>query len=320
MESDTSLKPQEVADMLKITRNMVYVLIRRGELNAYRVGNKVRVDQSDVEYYKSKNRKTSEMHHDTDTIVQNKLSRPILHEEDCIIDQTSFVICGQDLIVDILAAFLEHHPEGIRATRSYVGSYTALCALYQGEVQLATVHLWNGQTGEYNIPYVKMLLPGVQTSIIHLAQRMIGFCVAPGNPKDIRSWDDLKRGDIKIANRQKGSGTRILLDEHLKLLQVSEKTLQGYRREFPTNLTAATVVAHGGADFSVIDEKTASQIQKVDFIPLQKERYDIVVRSEDFSSPHVKAIIEIINSSEFQTTIEEVGGYDLSETGKITET
>jgi putative molybdopterin biosynthesis protein len=313
MDSE-SLKPQEVADMLKITRNMVYVLIRRGELNGYRVGNKVRVDLNEVIHYKNRNRKASG---DTGTLV---VQAPILHEEECIVEQTSFIVCGQDMLLDVLAAFLEQNPNGTRATRSYVGSYTALCALYQGEVQMAAIHLWNGETGEYNIPYVRMLMPGVHTVVVHLAQRMTGFCVAQGNPKGIRSWDDLKRGDISIANRQKGSGTRILLDEHLKLLKISEKTVPGYRREFPTNLTAATVVAHGGADYSVIDEKTAAQIQKVDFIPLQKERFDIVLRKDDMNNPYVKAVIEIINSDEFKMVIEDMGGYDLSETGKITET
>lgn len=317
MNTDTALKPQEVADMLKITRNMVYVLIRRGELNGYRVGNKVRVDLEDVESYKAQNRRASKASPNVGPAFNRGR---ILHEEDCAVDQMSFVLCGQDMLLDILSSFLEQHPQGVRATRSYVGSYTALCALYQGETKLAAIHLWNGQTGEYNLPYVRMLMPGIHATVIHLAWRTAGFCVARGNPKGISSWDDLKRDDLRITNRQRGSGTRILLDEHLKLLQVSGKKLPGYQREFPTNLTAATVVAHGGADLSIIDEKTASQIQKVDFIPLQKERLDLVIRNEDLSDPRINAVLEIINSSDFKTVVENIGGYDLAKTGMITET
>lgn len=321
MESNTSLKPQEVADMLKITRNMVYRMIRRGELQGYRVGNKVRVDLEDVEAYKKLNKKTkmSEMRSDVSPAAGEDEKMPLLHQEDCLIEKSDFVICGQDVILDVLTDFLMRHPHGVVPQRSYAGSYTGLCALYRDDVQVAAVHLWNGETGEYNLPYVKMLMPGVHAAVIRLASRRQGFCVIQGNPKSISKWEDLKRGGLTIANRQKGSATRILLDEHLKQLNIPENSLPGYRRELPTNLIAASIVARGGADVALCDEKTASQVQNVEFIPLQTEQFDLVMRQENLERQPFNAMLEIIRSSEFKEIISGIGGYDLTETGKMIE-
>ncbi len=320
MDNNTSLKPQEVADMLKITRNMVYRLIRRGELNGYRVGNNVRVDLKDVEEYKNSTKHFKKPISETQEDLPDNSSDPrlsMLYYGNNLLDGKQFVICGQDTILDVLIAFLERRISGFIPQRSYAGSYSGLCALYQGTVQVASTHIWNGEKNEYNIPYIKTLLPGLPTLVITLATRMQGYCVAKGNPKAIKNWDDLKRNDIVIANRQRGSATRILLDEHLRLLSASAAKLQGYRREFPTTLMAACTVAKGGADFSISDERTARQVQNVDFVPLQKERLDLVMREDVSDTSPYHTIIEIIQSSEFKTVIEGIGGYDLSELGKI---
>jgi len=117
---------------------------------------------------------------------------------------------------------------------------------------------------------LKECFPGTPTVIIRLASRMQGFYVAKGNPKNIKDWNDLKRSDITIINREKGSGTRILLDEHLRKMGISGKSINGYIRESPTHLTVASTVARGGADFGMGNEKACLQVQGIDFIPYTK--------------------------------------------------
>ena len=221
-------------------------------------------------------------------------------------------------MLDILSRYLQYHAKGIQALRSYTGSYNGLYALYHGNVQIATAHLWDGETGQYNIPYVKRMLPGIPAIIVHLANRMQGIYVAKGNPKGIKGLEDLKRPGITIINREKGSGTRILLDEHLKKLGISANSIAGYERECFSHLAVASTVARGEADFAIGNEKTSQQVNGIDFIPLQTESYDLVIKKEDIDKPHFQAVLQILRSEEFKLELEGIGGYDLKDLGKIT--
>ena len=310
-ELQTALTPQEVADMLKISKNMVYELIKRKELNGYRVGNKLRVDYNDVKTYIDSSKTAN-----TETTAAQKRN-PLLSEYAPV--ENGFIICGKDLALDILSRRLEeYHPEQ-RILRSYIGSYNGLYSLYNDEVQLAAAHLWDGETGEYNKSYIRSLLPGTAAVITNLAYRVQGFYVLKGNPKNIHTWEDLKRPDISIANREKGSGTRILLDEHLRLMDIQGEQIKGYSRVCLTHLAAAAVVARGGADVALGIEKTAMQVGKVEFIPLQKERYDLVFKKQYYNDFLYQAASDIIRSPEFRIELQSIGGYDVSETGTVSD-
>ena len=310
MKDNSALTPQEVADILKIAKNTVYELIKRGELNAYRVGKKVRVDTKDVEEYKS--RKST-----SPSGIPRDESRTSASPQEEYLRNSGFVICGQDVLLDILSRYLQLHPNGVQALRSYVGSYNGLYALYQGSVQIATAHLWDGDTGQYNIPFVRRMLPGVPAVIIHLAHRLQGFYVAKGNPKGIKGWEDLKRRDITLINREKGSGTRVLLDEHLRKLGIPSGSIKGYERESTSHLAIASTVARGGADIGIGNEKSGLQVKGIDFLPLQTERYELVMKKEDLGKAPFQAVIEILRSQEFRMELEGIGGYDLTEIGKV---
>ncbi len=313
MNDNSALTPQEVADILKIAKNTVYELIKRGELNSYRVGKKVRVDIKDVEEYKNR---TKSMKSNHAGITQNNIRlNPFLEEE--LPRSSGFVICGQDLLLDILSRYLQLHPNGVQALRSYIGSYDGLYALYHGNVQMATAHLWDGDTGQYNIPFVRRMLPGIPAVIIHLACRLQGFYVQKGNPKSIKGWEDLKRKDITIINREKGSGTRVLLDEHLRKLGIPTRTIKGYERESTSHLAIASTVSRGGADLGIGNEKSAQQVKGIDFIPLQTERYELIIKKEDIEKAPFQAVLEILRSQELKMELEGIGGYDLSEIGKL---
>lgn len=311
MDNNNALTTQEVADMLKIAKNTVYELIKRGEINSYRVGRKVRFTLSDVEAYISRSKSIQPQSHPREELSTNNSlsnSKP---------GSNGFVICGQDLMLDVLSNYMERHPNGVKALRAYSGSYSNLIALYEGKVQVASSHLWDGDTGEYNVPYVKRLLPGIPAVIINLTYRTQGFYVAKGNPKNINTWKDLKLPDITIINREKGAGSRVLLDEQLRLLGIYGSSIKGYDRETQSHLTVASTVARGGADVALGNEKIARQVDGIDFIPLQKERYDLVVKKEAMGTPPVQAMLEILRSEEFKTEFKGIGGYDISEMGRI---
>jgi putative molybdopterin biosynthesis protein len=313
MDKNTVLTTQEVADMLKIAKNTVYELIKRGELNSYKVGRKVRFSLGDVEEYitRSKN-------------IKNGLIAEALKGLKPADTQTStdsygkgFVICGQDLMLDVLTNYLESYNIGVPALRSYIGSYSSLTALYNGTVQVASAHLWDGDTGQYNVPFVRRLIPGIPAVIIHLTCRVQGFYVATGNPKSIRTWSDLNRPDVTMINREKGAGSRVLLDEHLRLLGIPGSSVKGYSNETQSHLAVASTVARGEADVAVGSEKIACQVNGIEFIPLQKERYELVVKKEDLMSAPIQAILEILRSKRFKDEFRDIGGYDTSEMGSI---
>lgn len=325
MNNTNSLTPQEVANILNIAKNTVYELIKRGELNAYKVGRKVRVEPKDVEDYinkgKSKTGPINTTHDNINSpiIIENQLNSFSSQNISSVNMQpnSNLVICGQDIILDILSSHLEYHLKGIPVLRSYSGSYNGLYSLYQGTAQLATAHLWDGDTGEYNIPFVRRIIPGIPCVIIRLITRMQGFYVKNGNPKKITDWRDLKRSDITIINREKGSGTRVLLDEHLRLMGIYGSSIKGYNHESVSHFAVASIVAMGGADLSLGTEKVASQVQGVDFIPLQEEQYDLVIKKEDLSKPQFQAILKILRSDEFKMEIQGIGNHDISQMGTI---
>lgn len=303
MKDDSTLTPLEVAEMLKITKNTVYELIKRGELNGYKVGKKIRIDMKDVEEYKSSTKNNKP---ENNPITRSQIS-----------DSNTFIISGQDIMLDIMTRHLERYSKGFHALRSYEGSYNGLYELYQGRVQIATAHLWDGDTGEYNVPYVKRMLPGVPAIIVHLAKRMQGFYIAKGNPKNIKDWEDFKRSDITIVNREKGSGTRVLLDEHLRKLGINPLSINGYDKEYSSHLGIASAVSRGDADIGLGNEKSGLQVMDVDFIPLQQEKYELIIKKEDLHKPNYQAILHVINSKEFKMELQGIGGYDLTEIGKI---
>ena len=311
MSTNSSLTPQEVADMLKIANTTVYELIKRGDLNAYRIGNKMRIELDEIEDYKNRKKGVKPS---IQSLSPNVESAELQNDSS---SYSGFVICGQDIMLDILSRYIETHRFGTRVLRSYIGSYNGLYAMYMKGASIATAHLWDMETNSYNLPYIKRLLPGVPVVVVHLAKRMQGFYVLKGNPKNIKEWSDLARSDISIINREKGCGTRVLLDEHMKNLKIPSSKINGYQRECLSHLAAASTIARGGADVSVGNEKAAMQVQGIDFIPIQQERYEMVIRKEDLDKPQVKAILEILNSDIFRYEISGIGGYDIEEMGKI---
>lgn len=306
MTETVSYTPEEVAKILKISRFTVYEMIKRGDLAAYRIGRKVRVEAPDLDIY-IKNSKSGSMAASASE-AKPSVAAPA---------QDSIILCGQDGILDILARHLgKEIPHG-RFLRNYIGSIDGLLALYHGTANAVTAHLWDGDTDTYNAPYVRRFLPGHRALIINLAYRMEGFYVHKGNPKNIMTWEDLTLPSVRLVNRERGSGARVLLDEKLRMHKISHDSIAGYEHEEMSHLAVASSVARGEGDVGVGIEKVALQVQDIDFVPLQKERYDLIIRREDTEKMQFQVLLSILRSQNFRNEVQGVGGYDLTHTGQI---
>jgi putative molybdopterin biosynthesis protein len=230
---------------------------------------------------------------------------------------SALIMCGQDMCLDLIVNKVAGM--GVPVLRSYAGCYNSLYALYHGRVTMASCHLWDAQTDTYNYPFIPRLLPGLSAGVLRLAGRMQGLYVKKGNPRGIRDWKDLARPDVRFINREKGCGTRVLLDQKLKLLGLCAADIAGYARESSSHLVCANTVARGGADAGCGCERGAENFPGLDFVPLQLEWYDFVFRLADRDTPAARAILPYVCSAEFRQDLEVMGGYDVSQTGRYEE-
>jgi len=225
-----------------------------------------------------------------------------------------FIAASHDLALDLLASQLRYKRPEIVVQITYAGSLSGLISLREGRADVAGIHLLDEETGKYNYPYVKRIFPGVEMIIVHFIYRIQGLMVAEGNPKQIKGLEDLRRPDITMVNRQKGSGTRVLLDLKLQEMGISPGDRKGYQHELDTHLAVASSIASGMADVGLGIEAAALSYG-LDFLPLFKERYDLVMASEKYHSEPVSALLEVLGGDEFRETVTKMGGYDASETG-----
>ena len=201
--------------------------------------------------------------------------------------------------------------------RSYAGSYNSLHQLYLGKADIATSHLWDEETQSYNFPFITRLLPGMPVVVVRLMGRTMGIYIAKGNPKHITGIDSLQSGKIRMVNREKGSGTRILLDEKLKVYGIDRRNIPGYFQEYNDHLSIAGAVARGEADFGMGAETAARQVDGVDFVPIQTEWYDLVFPQERQGEPTFQILMEYLTGPRFREEVAATGPYDVSQTGKV---
>lgn len=231
--------------------------------------------------------------------------------------QRSFVLSGQDTSLDILTRHLEQRMAGLRPLRSQSSSMDGLISLYKGESDAASIHLLDGDTGEYNLPYVRKLLTGFRYLVVNVMTRSSGFYVARNNPKGIKTWHDLTQPGLRLANRERGSGARVLLDEKTRTLGIAADEIQGYDNIFTNHLSVAAQVSLGAADVGIGTEKAASGIEGIRYIPLVQERYDLVMVKRPDNLPRIQAVLDILSSEAFKKELQALSGYDLSSTGTV---
>ena len=227
------------------------------------------------------------------------------------------IVGSHDLALNLLVDLLRQRSDGIKFEVSSAGSLGGLIALQEERAHLAGIHLLDEETGEYNYPYIKRILPGREIAVVNLAYRIQGLILSVGNPKQIKGLADLRRPEVIFINRQDGSGTRVLLDLQLRQNGILASEIRGYERELDTHLAVASCVAKGEADVGLGIEAAARSCG-LDFLPLLRERYDLVMPKENYDSELFAPLLELINSEDFKKVVDQVGGYDTSQTGMTT--
>lgn len=230
------------------------------------------------------------------------------------IQETVVVIGSHDTSLDLMGSFLRRKG-GYYVSSAHVGSQGGLLALKRGEAHMAGVHLLDEETGDYNTSYVRKYL-GKPALLVLLARREQGFIVPKGNPKGITSFRDLARPDVRFVNRQRGAGTRLLLDYHLRQEGIAPAQVQGYRWELFTHLNVAAAVKAGDADAG-LGIRSAAQALDLDFVPVAWEEYELCIPAELEDHPGVQAVLSLLRDPEFLRAVESLGGYDCADSGRI---
>jgi putative molybdopterin biosynthesis protein len=233
------------------------------------------------------------------------------------IENTIVCIGSHDNALDVLGNYLKKkHPE-FTLSSAHVGSMGGLLALKRREAHLAGTHLLDEETGEYNISYIKKMLPNAGTVLVNLVYRTQGFVVPKGNPRGISGFEDLVRGNVVFVNRQAGAGTRLLTDLYLRKLKIDPEKVKGYHHEEFTHMSVAAAVLSGAADTGLA-VLSAAQALELDFVPIARERYDLAIPREFYDTPMLQALLGIIRQDkDFREQIIAMGGYDVSEMGNV---
>ena len=241
-----------------------------------------------------------------------------LYREPREIERTIVAIGSHDLILDVLAQFLAARFDGLRLSSANVGSLGGLVALRRGEAHLAGSHLLDTDTGEYNTSYIHRYLPGQELVVVTLAGREQGWMAPPGNPKGLSGWADAAREDVTIVNRQRGAGTRVLLDYELGKLGIEPSAVRGYEREEYTHLAVAAAVASGAADAG-LGIRAAARALALDFVPLAHEAYELVIPRQYYESELLAPLLGLLHDEEFRAAVAAMPGYDLTHMGAVRE-
>jgi len=239
-----------------------------------------------------------------------------LYRDPSEIERTIVAIGSHDLVLDLLAQFLAERAPGMRLASANAGSLGGMVALRRGEAHLGGSHLLHPATGEYNVTYVQQYLPNRPVVLVTLTRREQGLIVAPGNPKGIAGLADLARPDVRYVNRQRGAGTRVLLDYRLGELGVNPAAVQGYQREEVTHLVVAAAVASDVADCG-LGIRAAARALELDFAPVEWERYDLVIPREYYESELLAPLLALLQDEAFRAAVRELPGYDPAPMGQI---
>lgn len=222
---------------------------------------------------------------------------------------------SHDNILDLLADELMGMDEPWRLVSAHVGSMGGLNALKAGSALFAGCHLFDPKSGDFNFPFLEKYLPDMDLSVVNLAIRHQGLIVPKGNPKGITGIESLTREDLTFINRQRGAGTRILLDHHLKQEGITPHSVQGYDNEEFTHMAVAVNVLTGAADCGM-GIMAAARALDLDFVPLARERYDLAIPTRFMDDPRIVTLLDLLRSHALLERIENLGGYETTLTGR----
>jgi putative molybdopterin biosynthesis protein len=298
--SKEMMTTKEVAEYLRIHEKQVYALIKAKRIPATRVTGKWVFPKHLIDDWIASNSRA--------TLAETReKSRRI---------EGAFLCAGSnDISLGLLFTLLrEKYPQFYFFSAS-TGSTEGLKTLNEGYIDVSWSHLLDPKTGEYNVPFLPVHTPDMKPVVVNLFHRRIGLITAPDNPLKIKGFGDLARKDVTFVNRQKGSGSRLLIDHHLKELGVLPKKIKGYEREVWAHLDVGFSIVSGRADVGLAAE-AISRMLRLPFIPVQEERFDMIVDQSKFFSKPAQALIDTLRSREFQESIGLLG-YGFEDSGKI---
>jgi len=232
------------------------------------------------------------------------------------LEHTVVSIGSHDLILDVIADMMPNLFHGVHLSSTHVGSMGGLLALKNGEAHIAPTHLLDEETGVYNIPVLKKLFAGRRMALIKGVGRVQGIMVKKGNPLKIAGIADLSQPHCRYVNRQRGAGTRVLLDYLLKAAGTEPSAIVGYEREAATHMAVAAAVQGESADAGM-GILSAAKAMNLDFVPVGNEEYDFAVPAEFLELPHIHAFIAMLKNPDFQHKLEELGGYTAERCGEV---
>lgn len=297
---------QEIADKLKIKKNTVYELIKRGELSSSKVGKQLRVSEEQLALYL----KTASSSQEISLKTPDFQPESSLLKRDYLLHSNGLILCGQTSpALELLLSQMSVHPDSIPVLQSHMNSYNGLYSLYFGKSHIASASLSEED--------ICCLVPGTELTAICLYEYPVGLYVKKGNPKNIENIRDLTRPDITFANREKGSTRRIFLDRILMKEKISPGSVSGYERELVSDLSTAAAIIDGRADAALGEELIIRQTQALSFLPMEKLPMYLVMKTTSMEKPGFAPLLEIIRSEEYRTILKNQTGYDISHTGEI---
>lgn len=295
------LNTKEVAKYLGIHEKQVYALIKAKRIPSTRVTGKWVFPRRLIDEWIENNARSG-------MAEARKKSRRI---------EGALLAAGSnDPILDILKTYIRKTYPEFYIFSANTGSTDGLKALNQGFTDIAWSHLLDPKSGQYNIPFLSTYLPNLKTVVVNLFNRDLGFLAAPGNPLHIRGFKDLTRPKVRFINRQKGSGTRVLLDHHLKDFKIPASSIKGYENEVYTHFEIGLSILAKEADVGLATD-SVSKLLGLSFVPLTQESFDMLLDQSTFFERGVQAFIEILNSRGFRSRVENLGSYDFKNSGKI---
>jgi excisionase family DNA binding protein len=299
--SEEIMNTKEVAKYLGIHEKQVYALIKSKKIPSTRVTGKWVFPKKLVDDW-------------IDSSAKRGLEQA--RQKSRRIEGALLASGSNDPILDMLHTYMKKSYPEFYIFSANTGSTDGLKALNLGYTDLAWSHLFDPKTGEYNIPFLANYLPHVKPIVVNLFRRDLGFLVAPKNPFHIRGFEDLAQKGVRFINRQKGSGTRVLLDHHLKRLKIPTSKIQGYDREVYTHFEVGLSILSKEADAGIVTI-AVSRLLGLPFIPITQESFDMILDQSTFFEKGIQAFIEILNSQEFRNRLERLGSYDFKNSGKI---
>ncbi|OGP63939.1 MAG: hypothetical protein A2169_08835 [Deltaproteobacteria bacterium RBG_13_47_9] len=299
--SEEMMNTKEVGKYLGIHEKQVYALIKSKRIPSTRVTGKWVFPRKLVEEWIESNAKSG-------LEQARQKSRRI---EGALLASGS-----NDPILDMLQTYMKKSYPEFFIFSANTGSTDGLRALDKGYTDIAWSHLFDPKSGGYNIPFLSHYLPNVEPVVVNLFHRDLGFVTAPKNPFHVNGFEDLTRKGLRFINRQKGSGTRVLLDHHLKRRILPSSKISGYDREVFTHFEVGFSILSKEADVGIATI-AVSKFLGLSFVPITQECFDMILDRSTYFERGIQAFIEILNSLEFRNRVKSLGNYDFKDSGKI---